>query len=73
MDAFSVAASVSQVVFSGFEFMRLQRKVDDAQKKEDDRLGKKSLIARRAIFFEFPSDTIFELRFTFVRILYGFL
>ena len=51
MDAFSVAASVSQVVFSGFEFMRLQRKVDDAQKKEDDRLGKKSLMVHRAIFF----------------------
>ena len=39
VDAFSVAASLSQVVFSGLEFMRLQQKVDNDQKKEDDRLG----------------------------------
>lgn len=36
---FSVLSSLSQVVFSGIEFMRLQQKADEAQRKEDDRLG----------------------------------
>ena len=38
-DMFSVLSSLSQVVFSGIEFMRLQQKADEAQRKEDDRLG----------------------------------
>ena len=38
-DVFSVMSSVSQMLFSGLEFMRLQQKAEDAQKKEDERLG----------------------------------
>ena len=38
-DMFSVLSSLSQVVFSGIEFMRLQQKADEAQREEDDRLG----------------------------------
>ena len=39
MDAFSTVASASQAVFSGLDFMHMQHKVEEAQKKEDDRLG----------------------------------
>ena len=39
MDVFSAMASASLAVFSGLDFMHMQHKVEEAQKKEDDRLG----------------------------------
>lgn len=39
MDVFSTMASATQAVFSGLDFMHMQHKVEEAQKKEDDRLG----------------------------------
>ena len=43
MDVFSTMASATQAVFSGLDFMHMQHKVEEAQKKEDDRLGEQSL------------------------------